>query len=66
VHETGDASPAPADLDRNLDATLVGDRGMITSARIATLGQLNNAGAGFGLCPSSDRRAPASPLARWT
>jgi hypothetical protein len=39
---------------------------MITSARIATLGQLNNAGAGFGLCPSSDRRAPASPLARWT
>jgi hypothetical protein len=36
---------------------LVGDRGMITSARIAALGELNNAGAGFGWITAL--RAPA-------
>ena len=36
---------------------LVGDRGMITSARIAALGQLNDTGAGFGWITAL--RAPA-------
>jgi DDE family transposase len=36
---------------------LVGDRGMITSARIAALGELNDAGAGFGWITAL--RAPA-------
>jgi hypothetical protein len=41
-------------LDR---LVLVGDRGMITSARIAALGELNDAGAGFGWITAL--RAPA-------
>jgi len=42
---------------------LVGDRGMITSARIATLSELNDAGAGFGWITAL--RAPAiAALAR--
>jgi len=47
-------------LDR---LVLVGDRGMVTSARIAALGELNDAGAGFGWITAL--RAPAiAALAR--